>query len=60
MHEACGPFKVPATSLGGSDDDVRVHAPDESFSLAYAAAATRMTARFFDEFASVWSARPAG
>lgn len=60
MHEACGPFKVPATSLGGSDDDVRVHAPDESFSLAYAAAATRMTARFFDEFAAMWSARRAG
>jgi acetylornithine deacetylase/succinyl-diaminopimelate desuccinylase-like protein len=51
MYEVCASANVPATSLGGSDDECRAHAPNESFRLDYAAAATRMTARFFDEFA---------
>jgi acetylornithine deacetylase/succinyl-diaminopimelate desuccinylase-like protein len=53
MHEVCGSGRVPATSLGGSDDECRAHAPDESFRLDYAAAAVRMTGRFLDEFASL-------
>lgn len=53
MYDVCAPANLPATSLGASDDDVRAHAPDESYSLAGAAAAVRMTGRFFDEFARI-------
>jgi acetylornithine deacetylase/succinyl-diaminopimelate desuccinylase-like protein len=53
MHEVCAAGNVPTTSLGGSDDECRAHAPDESFRLDYAAAAVRITGRFFDAFASL-------
>jgi acetylornithine deacetylase/succinyl-diaminopimelate desuccinylase-like protein len=53
MHEVCAAGNVPITTLGGSDDECRAHAPDESFRLDYAAAAARMTGRFLDEFAAL-------
>lgn len=53
MHVICTPNDVPAVSLGGTDDDARAHAPDESYRLDYAAAAVRMTGRFLDEFAAL-------
>jgi acetylornithine deacetylase/succinyl-diaminopimelate desuccinylase-like protein len=51
MHEVCAAGNVPMTSLGGSDDECRAHAPNESFRLDYGAAAARMAGRFFDAFA---------
>jgi acetylornithine deacetylase/succinyl-diaminopimelate desuccinylase-like protein len=53
MHVVCASGNVPVTSLGGSDDECRAHAPDERFRLDYAAAAVRMTGRFFDAFATL-------
>jgi len=53
MYEVCASGNVPITSLGGSDDECRAHAPDESFRLDYAAAAVKMTGRFFDAFATL-------
>jgi len=53
MYEVCASGNVPITSLGGSDDECRAHAPDESYRLDYAAAAVKMTGRFFDAFASL-------
>lgn len=53
MYEVCAAGMVPITSLGGADDECRAHAPDESFRLEYGAMAAKMTARFFDEFASL-------
>jgi acetylornithine deacetylase/succinyl-diaminopimelate desuccinylase-like protein len=53
MHVVCASGNVPVTTLGGSDDECRAHAPDESFRLDYAAAAVRMTGRFFDAFAAL-------
>jgi len=49
----CATGNLPAVSLGASDDDARMHAPDESWSLAGAALAAQMTARFLDEFAAI-------
>jgi len=53
MHVVCAAGNVPITTLGGSDDECRAHAPDESFRLDYAAAAVRITGRFFDAFAAL-------
>jgi len=53
MHVVCAAGNVPVTTLGGSDDECRAHAPDESFRLDYAAAAVRITGRFFDAFAAL-------
>jgi len=53
MHVVCAPHDVPSTSLGGTDDEGRAHAPDESIRLDYLAAAVRMTGRFLDEFAAI-------
>jgi acetylornithine deacetylase/succinyl-diaminopimelate desuccinylase-like protein len=53
MHVVCAAGNVPVTTLGGSDDECRAHAPDESFRLDYAAAAVRITGRFFDAFATL-------
>ena len=57
MHVICAAHDVPTTSLGGTDDEGRAHAPDESIRLDYLAAAVRMTGRFLDEFAAIPSAR---
>jgi acetylornithine deacetylase/succinyl-diaminopimelate desuccinylase-like protein len=53
LWDVCAAGNLPAVSLGASDDDARMHAPDESWSLAGAALAARMTARFLDEFAAI-------
>jgi acetylornithine deacetylase/succinyl-diaminopimelate desuccinylase-like protein len=53
MYQVCGRHGVPLTSLGGSHDDCRAHAPDENFRLDHAASAARITARFLDEFAGL-------
>jgi len=54
LHDVCAIGNLPATSLGASDEEARMHAPDESWSLAGAALAARMTGRFFDAFAAIW------
>jgi len=41
------------TTIGATDENVRVHAPDESYSLDNAALAARMFGRFLDEFAAL-------
>ena len=53
LYDVCAAGNLPAVSLGASDDDARAHAPDESWSLAGAALAARMIARFLDEFAAI-------
>ncbi len=53
LYDVCAEGNLPATSLGSSDDQARMHAPDESWSLAGAALAAQMTGRFFDEFAAI-------
>ena len=53
MHQVCAAGRVPCTSLGGSDDECRAHAPDESYKIEYAALAAKMTGRFLDEFAAI-------
>ena len=53
LYDVCAPGNLPATSLGSSDEEARMHAPDESWSLAGAALAAKMTGRFFDEFAAI-------
>jgi acetylornithine deacetylase/succinyl-diaminopimelate desuccinylase-like protein len=53
MSVICASHDVPSTSLGGTDDEGRAHAPDESIRLDYLAAAVRMTGRFLDEFAAL-------
>jgi acetylornithine deacetylase/succinyl-diaminopimelate desuccinylase-like protein len=55
MHVICAERNVPATSLGGVDDECRAHAPDESYRLDYAAVAVRIAGRFFDDFAAIRS-----
>jgi acetylornithine deacetylase/succinyl-diaminopimelate desuccinylase-like protein len=53
MSVICADRDLPTTSLGGTDDEGRAHAPDESIRLDHAAAAVRMTGRFLDEFAAI-------
>jgi acetylornithine deacetylase/succinyl-diaminopimelate desuccinylase-like protein len=53
LWDVCAANNLPAVSLGASDEEARMHAPDESWSLAGAASAARMTGRFFDEFATI-------
>ena len=57
LYDVCAPGNLPATSLGASDEDARMHAPDESWSLAGAALAAKMTGRFLDEFAGIEDVR---
>ncbi len=52
MYQVCAEHRVPATSLGASRDDCHAHAPDENIRIDDLAAATRITARFLDEFAA--------
>ncbi len=53
MSVICAAHDLPTTSLGGTDDEGRAHAPDEGIRLDYLAAAVRMTGRFVDEFAAI-------
>jgi acetylornithine deacetylase/succinyl-diaminopimelate desuccinylase-like protein len=53
MHDVAAAHGLPTASLGATDDDVRAHAPNESYRLSDAAAAARMVGRFLDEFAAI-------
>ena len=53
MYQVCAQHRVPATTLGAARDDCRAHAPDENVRLADLATATRISARFYDEFAAL-------
>jgi acetylornithine deacetylase/succinyl-diaminopimelate desuccinylase-like protein len=53
MYQVCAQHRVPATTLGAGRDDCRAHAPDENVRLADLATATRISARFYDEFAAL-------
>jgi len=53
MWQVCGRDRVPTTSLGCAAWDCHAHAPDENVRLDYVAQATRITARFLDEFAAI-------
>jgi acetylornithine deacetylase/succinyl-diaminopimelate desuccinylase-like protein len=53
MWDVAAAGNLPATTIGASDQDVRAHAPDESYSLESAAMAAKMFGRFIDEFAAL-------
>jgi acetylornithine deacetylase/succinyl-diaminopimelate desuccinylase-like protein len=53
MWDVAAAHSLPMTTLGATDPDIRVHAPDESYSLENAALAARMFGRFLDEFAGL-------
>ena len=53
MYQVCAAHRVPATTLGAGRDDCHAHAPDENIRLDDLAAATRIMARFLDEFAAL-------
>jgi acetylornithine deacetylase/succinyl-diaminopimelate desuccinylase-like protein len=53
LYDVCAARNLPAVSLGASDAEARMHAPDESWSLAGAGFAAKMTGRFLDEFAAI-------
>jgi acetylornithine deacetylase/succinyl-diaminopimelate desuccinylase-like protein len=53
MYDVAAAHRLPMATLGASDEDVRAHAPDESYRLSDAAAAARMMGRFLDEFAAI-------
>ncbi len=53
MWQVCGRDHVPMTSLGSASVDTRAHAPDENVRLDLAGQATRLMARFLDEFAAL-------
>jgi acetylornithine deacetylase/succinyl-diaminopimelate desuccinylase-like protein len=53
MYQVCARHDVPVTSLGGSHEDCRAHAPDENYRLDYAENAARCMTRFVDEFAAL-------
>jgi acetylornithine deacetylase/succinyl-diaminopimelate desuccinylase-like protein len=53
MYQVCAEDRVPATTLGAGRDDCRAHAPDENVRLDDLARATRISARFYDEFAAL-------
>ena len=53
MWDVAAAHDLPMTTIGATDPDIRVHAPDESYSLENAAMAARMFGRFLDEFAGL-------
>jgi acetylornithine deacetylase/succinyl-diaminopimelate desuccinylase-like protein len=53
MFQVCARNNIPLTSLGGSHEDSRAHAPDENYRLDYAEKAARVMTRFIDEFAAL-------
>jgi acetylornithine deacetylase/succinyl-diaminopimelate desuccinylase-like protein len=53
MWDVAAAHNLPATTIGATDPDIRVHAPDESYSLESASIAARMFGRFLDEFAAL-------
>jgi len=55
MHQVCAPHRLPMVSLGASDPEVRIHAPNESYSLDLMRRAAKVTGRFVREFAAIES-----
>ena len=53
MWDVAAAHSLPATTIGATDPDIRVHAPDESYSLESASMATRMFGRFVEAFAAL-------
>ena len=53
MYRFCAAHQVPNTTLGAARDDCRAHAPDENIRLDDLRTATRISARFFEEFAAI-------
>jgi acetylornithine deacetylase/succinyl-diaminopimelate desuccinylase-like protein len=53
MHQVCAPHRLPMVTLGAGDAEVRAHAPNESYSLDLMRRATRVTGRFYREFALI-------
>src|SRR5579862_281939 len=53
MWDVAAAHELPMSTIGATDPDIRVHAPDESYSLDNAATAARMFGRFLDEFAAL-------
>ena len=55
MHQVCAPHRLPMVSLGASDPEVRIPAPNESYSLDLMRRAAKVTGRFVREFAAIES-----
>jgi acetylornithine deacetylase/succinyl-diaminopimelate desuccinylase-like protein len=53
MHQVCAPHRLPMVTLGAGDAEVRAHAPNESYSLDLMRKATRVTGRFYRQFAAI-------
>jgi len=53
MWDVAAAHDLPMATLGATDPDIRVHAPDESYSLESASLAARMFGRFLDEVAAL-------
>ena len=53
MWDVAAAGSLPATTIGATDPDIRVHAPDESYSLESASMAARMFGRFIEAFAAL-------
>jgi acetylornithine deacetylase/succinyl-diaminopimelate desuccinylase-like protein len=53
MYRVCAQHGVPNVTLGAARDDCRAHAPDENIRLDDLKSATRISARFFHEFAAI-------
>jgi acetylornithine deacetylase/succinyl-diaminopimelate desuccinylase-like protein len=60
MYDVCAQHDLPSASIGGGDDSARAHAPNESYSLANAALAAKITGRFLDRFAALGEVPKAG
>lgn len=53
LHQLCAPHRLPITCIGGSDAEVRAHAPDESCDLALMLKGARVMGRFLIGFAAL-------
>jgi acetylornithine deacetylase/succinyl-diaminopimelate desuccinylase-like protein len=53
MWDVAAANSLPATTIGATDPDIRVHAPDESYKVESASFAARMFGRFIDAFAAL-------
>ncbi|MGH2467698.1 MAG: M20/M25/M40 family metallo-hydrolase [Candidatus Limnocylindrales bacterium] len=53
LHQLCAPHGLPITSIGGSDAEVRAHAPDESCDLALERQGAKVMGRFLVGFAAI-------
>jgi acetylornithine deacetylase/succinyl-diaminopimelate desuccinylase-like protein len=53
MHQVCAPHRLPMVTLGAGDSQARAHAPNESYDLELMRKATKVTGRFYREFAAL-------